>query len=39
VSLENRPEGGARVEVTMPLHAEALPNAEPALDEALPKGA
>jgi two-component system, OmpR family, sensor kinase len=38
VSLENRPEGGARVEVTMPLHAEALSNAEPALDEALPKG-
>src|SRR5918999_88223 len=39
VSLENRAEGGARVEVTMPLHPEALPGAEPALDEALPKGA
>ena len=37
VSLENRPEGGARVEVRLPLHPTALPNAEPALDEALPK--
>jgi signal transduction histidine kinase len=37
VSLDNRREGGARVEVRLPLHASALPNAEPALDEALPK--
>jgi two-component system, OmpR family, sensor kinase len=37
VSLENRREGGTRVEVTLPLHPEDLPNAEPALDEALTK--
>jgi signal transduction histidine kinase len=37
VSIENRPEGGARVEVRLPLSSSALPNAEPALDEALPK--
>jgi two-component system, OmpR family, sensor histidine kinase MprB len=37
VKLENRGEGGARVEVELPLHPEGLPNAEPALDEALPR--
>lgn len=37
VTLRNRAEGGARVEVTLPLHPEGLPNPEPALDEALPK--
>jgi two-component system, OmpR family, sensor kinase len=37
VTLENRRQGGARVEVRLPLHPSALPNAEPALDEALPK--
>jgi two-component system, OmpR family, sensor kinase len=37
VTLENRRQGGARVEVRLPLHPSALLNAEPALDEALPK--
>jgi two-component system, OmpR family, sensor kinase len=37
VTLENRAEGGARVEVKLPLHPEGLPNSEPALDEALPR--
>jgi signal transduction histidine kinase len=37
VSLDNRPGGGARVEVRLPLRSSTLPNAEPALDEALPK--
>jgi signal transduction histidine kinase len=37
VSLENRPERGARLEVRLPLPASALPNADRALDEALPK--
>ena len=39
VILENRPEGGARAEVRLRLHPgpQALPDPEPALDEALPK--
>jgi signal transduction histidine kinase len=37
-SLENRPEGGARVEIRLPLHSDqALPSSEPALDGALPE--
>jgi two-component system, OmpR family, sensor kinase len=37
VTLGNHPEGGACVEVTLPLHAEGLPTPDSALDEALPK--
>jgi signal transduction histidine kinase len=39
VSLDNRPDGGARVEVRFPVHpgSEGLPRAEPSFDEALPK--
>jgi signal transduction histidine kinase len=35
-TIGNRPEGGARAEVSLPLHA--LPKLEPELDEALPDG-
>jgi signal transduction histidine kinase len=37
-AIANRPEGGARAVVSLPLHDEALPKLEPELDEALPEG-
>jgi two-component system, OmpR family, sensor histidine kinase SenX3 len=39
VALENRPDGGARAELRLPLHdgPDGLPDPEPGFDEALPK--